>query len=249
MIYIKSAGEVAKMRRSGKITANVFEVLKPYIKPGVSTAELDKIAKEYILNSEAKPSFLNYNGFPASICSSVNDVVIHGIPSHSEILKDGDIISIDVGVIKEGYHSDAARTFAVGNISEDAARLIDVTQKSFFEGIRYAKQGERLFSISATIQDYVEGAGFSIVKNYCGHGVGRNLHEDPEIPNYGKFGHGNRLMRNMTLAIEPMVNMGGAATKVLSDGWKVVTQDKSYAAHYENTIVITDGEPIILTAL
>ena len=249
MIYIKSSSEVAKMRTSGRITANVFEILKPYIKPGVSTAELDKIAKEYILNSEAKPSFLNYNGFPASICSSVNDVVIHGIPSHSKILKDGDIISIDVGVIKDGYHSDAARTFAVGNISDEAARLIDVTKKSFFEGIRYARQGERLFSISATIQDYVESAGYSIVKNYCGHGVGKNLHEDPEIPNYGKFGHGNRLMRNMTLAIEPMVNMGKAATRVLSDGWTVVTQDKSYAAHYENTIVITDGEPVILTAL
>ena len=249
MIYIKSSSEVAKMRTSGRITANVFEILKPYIKPGVSTAELDKITKEYILNSEAKPSFLNYNGFPASICSSVNDVVIHGIPSHSKILKDGDIISIDVGVIKDGYHSDAARTFAVGNISDEAARLIDVTKKSFFEGIRYARQGERLFSISATIQDYVESAGYSIVKNYCGHGVGKILHEDPEIPNYGTFGHGNRLMRNMTLAIEPMVNMGKAATRVLSDGWTVVTQDKSYAAHYENTIVITDGEPVILTAL
>lgn len=246
MIYIKSKGEVEKMIRSGKVTANVFETLKPYIKPGVTTAELDKIAKEYILSSEAKPSFLNYNGFPASICSSVNNVVIHGIPSDYK-LKDGDIISIDVGSIKDGYHSDAARTFAVGNISEDAKKLIDVTQKSFFEGIRYAKQGERLFSISATIQDYVEGNGFSIVRNYCGHGIGKNLHEDPEIPNYGKFDHGNRLMRNMTLAIEPMVNMGRAETNVLDDGWTVVTADGKIAAHYENTVVVTDGEPLILT--
>ena len=247
MIYIKSSSEVAKMRTSGRITANVFEILKPYIKPGVSTAELDKITKEYILNSEAKPSFLNYNGFPASICSSVNDVVIHGIPSHSKILKDGDIISIDVGVIKDGYHSDAARTFAVGNISDEAARLIDVTKKSFFEGIRYARQGERLFSISATIQDYVESAGYSIVKNYCGHGVGKNLHEDPEIPNYGKFGHGNRLMRNMTLAIEPMVNMGDKNVVFMSDGWTCKTRDGLPSAHYENTVLITENGVEILT--
>ncbi|MBE7047178.1 MAG: type I methionyl aminopeptidase [Ruminococcaceae bacterium] len=246
MIYIKSAGEVEKMRQSGLILAECFEVIKPYIKPGIKTSELDKITKEHILSKGAKPSFLNYAGFPGSICASVNDVVIHGIPGSYE-LKEGDIISLDVGVLKDGFHTDACRTFAVGEISPEAKRLMDVTEQSFFEGMKYARFGERLFSISATIQDYVESNGFSIVRNYCGHGVGKNLHEDPEVPNYGVFGKGNRLMKNMTLAIEPMVNMGKPQTKTLSDGWTVVTADGKYAAHYENTIVITDGEPLILT--
>lgn len=246
MIYIKSAGEVEKMRKSGLILAECFEVIKPYIKPGIKTSELDKITKEHILSKGAKPSFLNYAGFPGSICASVNDVVIHGIPGSYE-LKEGDIISLDVGVLKDGFHTDACRTFAVGEISPEAKRLMDVTEQSFFEGMKYARFGERLFSISATIQDYVESNGFSIVRNYCGHGVGKNLHEDPEVPNYGVFGKGNRLMKNMTLAIEPMVNMGKPQTKTLSDGWTVVTADGKYAAHYENTIVITDGEPLILT--
>lgn len=246
MIYIKSAGEVEKMRQSGLILAECFEVIKPYIKPGIKTSELDKITKEHILSKGAKPSFLNYAGFPGSICASVNDVVIHGIPGSYE-LKEGDIISLDVGVLKDGFHTDACRTFAVGEISPEAKRLMEVTEQSFFEGMKYARFGERLFSISATIQDYVESNGFSIVRNYCGHGVGKNLHEDPEVPNYGVFGKGNRLMKNMTLAIEPMVNMGKPQTKTLSDGWTVVTADGKYAAHYENTIVITDGEPLILT--
>lgn len=246
MIYIKSAGEVEKMRQSGLILAECFEVIKPYIKPGIKTIELDKITKEHILSNGAKPSFLNYAGFPGSICVSVNDVVIHGIPGSYE-LKEGDIVSIDVGVLKDGFHTDACRTFAVGEISSEAKRLMDVTEQSFFEGMKYAKYGERLFSISAAIQDYVESNGYSIVRNYCGHGVGKNLHEDPEVPNYGTFGKGNRLMKNMTLAIEPMVNMGKPQTKTLSDGWTVVTADGKYAAHYENTIVITDGEPLILT--
>ena len=246
MIYIKSAGEVEKMRQSGLILAECFEVIKPYIKPGIKTSELDKITKEHILSKGAKPSFLNYAGFPGSICASVNDVVIHGIPGSYE-LKEGDIISLDVGVLKDGFHTDACRTFAVGEISPEAKRLMDVTQQSFFEGMKYARFGERLFSISAAIQDYVESNGFSIVRNYCGHGVGKNLHEDPEVPNYGVFGKGNRLMKNMTLAIEPMVNMGKPQTRTLSDGWTVVTADGKYAAHYENTIVITDGEPLILT--
>ena len=234
------------MRQSGLILAECFEVLKPYIKPGIKTSELDKITKEYILSKGAKPSFLNYAGFPGSICASVNDVVIHGIPGSYE-LKEGDIISCDVGVLKDGFHTDACRTFAVGEISDEAKKLIDVTRQSFFEGMKYARFGERLFSISAAIQDYVESNGFSIVRNYCGHGVGKNLHEDPEVPNYGEFGKGNRLMKNMTLAIEPMVNMGKPQTKTLSDGWTVITADGKYAAHYENTIVITDGEPLILT--
>ena len=246
MIYIKSAGEVEKMRQSGLILAECFEVIKPYIKPGIKTIELDKITKEHILSNGAKPSFLNYAGFPGSICVSVNDVVIHGIPGSYE-LKEGDIVSIDVGVLKDGFHTDACRTFAVGEISPEAKRLMDVTEQSFFEGMKYAKYGERLFSISAAIQDYVESNGYSIVRNYCGHGVGKNLHEDPEVPNYGTFGKGNRLMKNMTLAIEPMVNMSKPHTKTLSDGWTVVTAEGKYAAHYENTIVITDGEPLILT--
>ncbi len=234
------------MRQSGLILAECFDIIKPYIKPGIKTSELDKITKEYILSKDAKPSFLNYGGFPGSICASVNEVVIHGIPGARE-LKDGDIISIDVGVFKDGVHTDACRTFAVGEISPEAQRLIDVTEKSFFEGIKYAKMGERLFSISATIQDYVESNGYSIVRNYCGHGIGKNLHEDPSIPNYGTFGKGNRLMKNMALAVEPMVNMGKHHTKVLDDGWTVVTQDGKLAAHYENTIIITDGEPFIIT--
>ncbi len=249
MIYIKSAGEVRAMREAGRVVAGTFEALKPHIRPGVSSAHLDKIAKEYILSQGAKPSFLNYNGFPASICCSINNVVIHGIPSEDIKLKDGDIVSLDIGAVKDGYHGDAARTYPVGNISAEAQRLIDVTKQSFFEGIKYAKVGERLFSISATIQNYVEENGFSIVRNYCGHGVGKHLHEDPEIPNYGTFGRGNRLMKNMTIAVEPMVNMGKAPTRTLKDGWGVVTLDNSYSAHYENTILITDGEPLILTSL
>lgn len=248
MVYIKSPSEVEKMRRAGKVVYGTFEALKPYIKAGVSTKELDTIAREFILSQGAKPSFLNYNGFPASICASVNNVVIHGIPGNDKI-KDGDIISLDIGAEVDGYHGDAARTYAVGNISDEARRLMDVTQQSFFEGIKYARHGERLFTISAAIQEYVESNGYSIVRNYCGHGIGKKLHEDPEIPNHGKAGHGIRLVKGMTLAIEPMVNQGGYATNVLKDHWTVVTADGSLAAHYENTILITDGEPELLTDL
>lgn len=246
MVYVKSPLEVEKMRRAGQIVARTFDALEPYIKASVTTKELDTIAREFILSQGAKPSFLNYNGFPASICASVNNVVIHGIPS-SEKLKDGDIISLDIGAVIDGYHGDACRTFPVGKVSDDAKKLIDVTKQSFFEGIKYARHGERLFSISAAIQDYVESNGFSIVRNYCGHGIGKNLHEDPEIPNYGKAGHGIRLVKGMTLAIEPMVNQGGYAINTLRDGWTVVTADGSLAAHYENTVVITDGEAQLLT--
>ncbi|MBR2476960.1 MAG: type I methionyl aminopeptidase [Clostridia bacterium] len=248
MVYIKSASEVEKMRRAGKVVYGTFEALKPYIKAGVTTKELDTIAREFILSQGAKPSFLNYNGFPASICASVNNVVIHGIPGDLKI-NDGDIISLDIGAEVDGYHGDAARTYAVGNISDEAKKLMDVTQQSFFEGIKYARHGERLFSISAAIQEYVESNGYSIVRNYCGHGIGKKLHEDPEIPNHGKAGHGIRLVKGMTLAIEPMVNQGGYATNVLKDGWTVITADGSLAAHYENTILITDGEPELLTDL
>lgn len=246
MIYIKSPSEAAKMRHAGKIVYGTFEALKPYVKAGVTTKELDTIAREFILSQGARPSFLKYNGFPASICTSVNNVVIHGIPG-SETLKDGDIISIDIGALADGYHGDACRTFAVGEISPEAQRLIDVTEQSFFEGIKYARHGERLYTVSAAIQDYVEKNGYSVVRNYCGHGIGKALHEDPEVPNYGKAGHGLRLVKGMTLAIEPMVNQGGMAINRLKDGWTVVTADGKLAAHYENTILITDGEPELLT--
>lgn len=248
MIYIKSPSEAQKMRHAGKIVYDTLEALKPYVKAGITTKELDTIAREFILSQGAKPSFLKYNGFPASICTSVNNVVIHGIPG-GEKLKEGDIISIDIGALADGYHGDACRTFGVGKISDEAQRLIDVTQQSFFEGIKYARHGERLFTVSAAIQDYVEKNGYSVVRNYCGHGIGKNLHEDPEIPNHGKSGHGIRLIKGMTLAIEPMVNQGGFAINTLRDGWTVVTADGSLAAHYENTILVTDGEPELLTSM
>lgn len=246
MISIKSTSEIEKMRAAGKILSGTFKELEKHIQPGITTKELDKIAYDYILSQGAKPSFLNYGGFPGSICASLNDVVIHGIPDNTKI-KDGDILSLDIGVLLNGYHSDAARTYPVGNISSEAKRLIEVTKQSFFEGMKYLRHGERLFSVSATIQDYVESHGYSIVRGYCGHGIGKQLHEDPEIPNYGSFGHGIRLCKGMTVAVEPMVNLGRFETKVLSDGWTVKTKDGKLACHYENTVLITDGNPEILT--
>lgn len=201
-----------------------------------------------IRSQGGEPSFLGYAGFPASICASINDTVIHGIPDGTA-LKDGDIISLDIGAVFDGYHGDAARTYPVGKISDEAKRLIDVTKQSFFEGLKFARHNERLFNISATIQDYIESHGYSIVRNYCGHGIGKKLHEDPEIPNHGNFGHGIRLCKGMTIAVEPMVNAGGFETKCLSDGWTVKTKDGSLACHYENTILITDGEPELLTLI
>lgn len=247
MIYIKSSTEIAKMKESGRIVHSVLKEMEKHIKPGITTKELDKIAKECILSQGAKPSFLGYNGYPASICASVNEVVIHGIPSGRE-LKDGDIISIDVGAVKDGYHGDAARTFAVGSIDPEAQRLIDITKQSFFEGLKYARHGERLGSVQASIQKMVEENGFGIVRNYCGHGIGKSMHEDPEIPNHGTFGRGIRLVKGMTIAVEPMVTYGGYHTTTLSDNWTVVTLDRSLSAHYENTILITDGDPVLLTA-
>lgn len=246
MIYIKSSAEIAKMKVSGRIVYDTLCELEKHIQAGITTKELDQIAKNYILSQGAKPSFLNYNGYPASICASVNEVVIHGIPSSGK-LKDGDIISIDVGAVKDGYHGDAARTFAVGNIDSEAKRLIDVTKQSFFEGLKFARHGERLGSVQAAIQNYVESNGFGIVRNYCGHGIGKAMHESPEIPNYGTAGRGIRLVKGMTIAVEPMVTYGSYSTTVLNDGWTVVTLDGSLSAHYENTVLITDGEPELLT--
>ncbi|MBR2404657.1 MAG: type I methionyl aminopeptidase [Clostridia bacterium] len=248
MINIKSTSEISKMRAAGKIVFGTFKELEKHISPGITTKQLDKIAEDYIRSQGGEPSFLGYAGFPASICASINDTVIHGIPDGTA-LKDGDIISLDIGAVFDGYHGDAARTYPVGKISDEAKRLIDVTKQSFFEGLKFARHNERLFSISATIQEYVESHGYSIVRNYCGHGIGKKLHEDPEIPNHGNFGHGIRLCKGMTIAVEPMVNAGGFETKCLSDGWTVKTKDGSLACHYENTILITDGEPELLTLI
>ena len=247
MIKLKSPHEIELMRQAGKITAAARAFAGEMVKPGVTTQEIDKAVEQFIRKQGATPSFLHLYGFPASICISVNDEVIHGIPG-KRVLKDGDIVSIDVGACVGGFHGDCAATFACGTIDPEAQRLIDVTRQSFFEGIRYAKEGYRVGDVSAAIQTYVEKNGFSIVREFVGHGVGAAMHEDPEVPNFGRSGRGARLLRGMTLAIEPMVNSGAAAIRQLSDGWTVKTLDGKWSAHYENTILITDGEPEILTA-
>lgn len=247
MIHLKSSQELEHMRRAGKITAAARALAGEMVTPGVTTQEIDQAVYEFIKAEGAVPSFLNYHGYPKSICASVNDEVIHGIPG-KRVLKEGDIVSIDVGAYIDGFHGDCAATFACGTISDEARRLIKVTRDSFFEGIRYAKEGYRVPDISRAIQDYVEKNGFSVVRDYVGHGVGRQMHEAPEVPNY-VVGRGERprLLRGMTLAIEPMVNAGGYGIKVLPDGWTVKTLDGSLSAHYENSILITDGEPELLT--
>ena len=247
MITIKSKSEIEKMRLACKITGEVLKELEKHIKPGVTTKQLDKIALNYIVSRGAKPSFLNYNGFPGSICASRNDEVVHGIPSTNVKLVEGDIISIDVGAYIDGFHGDAARTFPVGKVSDEAMRLIEVTKESFFEGIKYAVHGGKLGDISAAIQEHVEKNGFSVVRDLVGHGIGKNLHEDPNVPNFGKAGKGVKLASGMTLAIEPMVNAGEYDVCVLEDDWTVVTEDGSLSAHYENTILITKDKCEILT--
>lgn len=248
MISIKSLKEIELMRTAGRIVAETHEKLKEVIKPGITTKELDIIAEEYIRKSGALPAFKGYYGFPASICSSVNEQVVHGIPGHV-VLKDGDIIGIDIGAIFDGYYGDAARTHGVGNISSDAQDLIKVTQESFFVGIEYAREGNRLSDISHAVQSYVESHGYSVVRDLVGHGIGKKMHEDPQVPNYGAPGRGPRLAAGMALAIEPMVNQGKYAVKTLSDGWTVVTADGKLSAHYENTIIITKEAPELLTLL
>ena len=247
MITIKSKSEIEKMRAAGKITGDALKLIEKHVRPGVTTAELDKIAFDFIKKQGATPSFLNYNGFPGSICASPNSQVVHGIPSKNVTLKEGDIISIDMGAYKDGFHSDAARTFPVGKISEEAQRLIDVTRQSFYEGIKYATHGAKLGDVSAAIQEYVENNGYSVVRDLVGHGIGKNLHEDPSVPNYGKKGKGVKLAQGMTLAIEPMVNEGEYEVVVWDDDWTVETADGSLSAHYENTVLITKGECEILT--
>lgn len=247
MITIKSGKEIEKMRAAGKITGDALKEIEKYIKPGISTAELDKIAYDFIVSKGATPSFLHYNGFPGSICASPNDWVVHGIPSKDVVLAEGDIISIDMGACKDGYHGDAARTYAVGKISDEAQKLIDVTKQSFFEGIKHVIHGAKLGDVSATIQEYVEKNGYSVVRDLVGHGIGKNLHEDPNVPNFGHRGKGVRLAAGMTLAIEPMVNAGEYDVCVLEDDWTVVTEDGSLSAHYENTILVTKDGCEILT--
>ena len=235
------------MRQACKITAAARALAGELVKPGVSTKAIDRAVHDYIVSQGAKPSFLNYNGFPASACISVNNVIIHGIPG-GYILKEGDIVSVDVGAFYKGFHGDCAATYACGAISTEAQRLIDVTKQSFFEGIKFATKGNRVQDISHAVQTYVESNGFAVVRDFVGHGVGRQLHEEPEVPNFGAPGRGPRLLPGMTIAVEPMVNAGTAAIRQMPDGWTVRTLDGKNAAHYENTILITDGEPEILTA-
>lgn len=246
MITLKSAHEIELMRRAGEITAAARAVARDMVKPGVTTAQIDKAVYEFIRSQGATPSFLHYNGYPASVCVSVNDEIIHGIPG-KRVLQEGDVVSVDVGAYIGGVHGDCAGTYPCGKVSDENMDLIRVTQQSFFEGLKFAREGYRISDIGHAVQEYVERHGYSIVREYVGHGIGHNMHEAPEIPNYGKPGHGPRLLRGMTIAVEPMVNAGSAAIINMSDGWTVKTADGKNAAHYENTILITDGEPQILT--
>lgn len=246
-INIKSSREIELMRESCRLLSMVHEELGSFIKPGISTKDIDELGEKLIRSYGCVPNFLNYNGYPASICVSVNDEVVHGIPRKDRILEEGDIVSLDAGLIYKGYHSDAARTYAVGQISKEAEQLIDVTRQSFFEGIKYAREGCHLFDISNAIDAYVSGFGYGIVRDLVGHGVGTKLHEDPMIPNFKQWRRGPKLKAGMTLAIEPMINMGTYEVCWLDDDWTVVSADGSLSAHYENTVLITDGEPEILT--
>ena len=246
-VTIKSKPEIEKMREAGRLIAIVHDELGKALHPGMSTWEIDHLGEEMIRSFGCTPNFLNYNGYPASICVSVNNEVVHGIPSKKRIIQEGDIVSLDAGLIYDGYHSDAARTHAVGEISAEAKQLIEVTRQSFFEGIKYAKAGNHLHDISAAIQAYSESFGYGVVRDLTGHGIGRHLHEDPTIPNFKPAGRGITLRPGMTLAIEPMINAGTWMVEWLDDDWTVVTRDGSLSAHYENTVLITDGEPEILT--
>lgn len=243
---IKSDTELEYMRSAGKVVANTLAMIETVIKPGITTAEIDRLAEEFIRSQGAIPSFKGYGGFPGSICTSINNIVIHGIPGKTT-LKEGDIISVDCGAILNGYHGDAARTFPVGSISKEAQHLIDVTKESFFKGIEKAIVGNRLTDISAAIQKYAEGFGYSVVRDFVGHGIGTAMHEDPQVPNYGTAGKGHKLVHGVVLAIEPMINIGTHKVKIMPDGWTVVTADGKLSAHYENTIAITNNGVEILT--
>lgn len=246
-VSIKSAREIELMTEAGRILAIVHEEMEKALHPGMTTLDINKIGEEVIWSYGCTPSFLNYNGYPASICVSVNDEVVHGIPTDKRVLKDGDIVGLDAGLIYKGYHSDAARTHGIGETSKEASRLIEVTRECFFEGIKYAREGNHLFEISAAIGRYAEEHGYGVVRDLCGHGIGMKLHEAPEIPNYEMGRKGMKLRAGMTLAIEPMINIGDYRVKWLDDDWTVVTSDGSLSAHYENTVLITEGEPKLLT--
>jgi len=246
-VSIKSSREIELMRESCKRLAYVHEELGKIIKPGISTMDINEYGDKLIREMDGIPNFLNYNGYPASICVSVNEEVVHGIPNRKRILHEGDIVSLDAGLIYKGYHSDAARTYAVGRISEDLEQLIKVTKQAFFEGIKYAKEGYHLYDISNAIDDYVSQFGYGIVRDLVGHGIGTSLHEDPQIPNFRQNRRGLKLKAGMTLAIEPMINLGRYDVEWLDDDWTVVAEDGLPSAHYENTVLITDGEPEILT--
>lgn len=246
-ITIKSAREIELMTEAGRILEIVHEELEKALHPGMSTLDIDRLGEEVIRSYDCIPSFLNYNGYPASICVSVNDEVVHGIPSKDRILREGDIVSLDAGVIYKGYHSDAARTHGIGEVSKEAQQLMKITKECFFEGIKYAKEGNYLFDISAAIGSYAEAHGYGVVRDLCGHGIGTALHEAPEIPNYKMNRRGVKLKAGMTLAIEPMINIGSWEVNWLDDEWTVVTRDHSLSAHYENTVLITESEPRLLS--
>jgi methionyl aminopeptidase len=248
MIQLKNSAQISAMKEAGRITGEALLLAREHVKEGVSTFELDNLIREYIERSGAKPSFLGYAGFPGSACISINDEVIHGIPSKKKILTEGDIVKIDVGAFYGGFHGDSARTIPVGRGSEDAMRLIEVTRNSFFAGVDQLKIGNRIGDIGSAIQGCVENAGFSVVRRYIGHGIGRELHEQPDVPNYGTAGRGTRLCSGMVLAIEPMVNVGSEGVYEMSDGWTVKTEDRSLSAHYENTVALT-SEGVIITTL
>lgn len=248
-ITIKTQREIDYMREAGRLLAKVHEELAQFIRPGISTKDIDDLGYKLIVGCGGTPNFLNYNGYPASVCVSVNEEVVHGIPRKDRILQEGDIVSLDTGLIYKGYHSDAARTYGVGKISPECQQLIDETRNSFFEGIKVAREGNHLYDISNAIDDYISAFGYGIVRDLVGHGIGTMLHEDPQIFNFRQKRRGPKLQKGMTLAVEPMINLGRADVEWLSDDWTVVSEDHSPSAHYENTILITDGEPEILTLL
>lgn len=248
MIILKTKREIEIMREAGRLVAASHEKVRQYIKPGVTTKELDQIVEDFLRSQNAIPTFKGYSGFPYSICASVNEEVVHGFPTNRKLVE-GDIVSVDIGATFGGYVGDSAKTFLVGNVDDEKRRLVEVTRQSFYEGIKFAKESYRLSDISHAIQEYVEKAGFSVVRDYVGHGVGKKMHESPQIPNFGKPGRGPRLQEGMVLAIEPMINAGTYNVKVLDNDWTVVTVDGKPSAHYEHTVAITDGEPMLLTVL
>ena len=248
MIQLKNSAQISAMAEAGRITGEALLVAREHVREGISTKELDTVIRNYIEKCGAKPSFLGYGGFPGSACISINDEVIHGIPSKDRILREGDVVKVDVGAFYKGFHGDSARTIPVGNVSEEALKLIEVTRNSFFAGVAAVKAGNRIGDVGNAIQNCVEGAGFSVVRQYIGHGIGHDLHESPDVPNFGTAGRGVRLCSGMAIAIEPMVNVGSESVYVLPDGWTVKTKDRSLSAHYENTVVLT-SEGVLITTL